>query len=106
MQIVPLKPVPNQTVVVNLGAQPCTIEVYQTFYRLFVNLAVNDVSLIVGVVAENFNRIVRSKYLGFDGDLMIYDTQGNDTPEWAGLGSRFVLAYLTADEADALGVGA
>lgn len=99
MQIIPLKPVPNQTVSVQLAGQACTIDVYQLAQGLFVNLSVDGALVIGGVIAQNLNRIVRDAYLGFAGDLAFVDNQGSRDPDHAGLGSRFELAYLTADEA-------
>lgn len=103
MQIVPIQPLPNQTLQVQLGLQPCTINVYQQLYGLFVDVFVGDALIIAGVVAENLNRIVRSRYLGFAGDLVFLDTQSSDLadgadPVYTGLGSRFLLVYLEAAE--------
>lgn len=70
-------------------------------FGMFCDLYVNDALIIAGVIAENANRIVRSVYLGFTGDLAFFDTQaptggeGAD-PEYAGLGDRFQLVYLEA----------
>jgi len=98
MLIVPLQPVPNQTVVVGLGGQVCQISIYQTGRGLFVDLYLGNVLIIGGVIAENLNRIVRSLYLGFSGDLAFIDNEGSDDPVYTGLGSRFSLAYVTAAE--------
>lgn len=96
--IVPLNANPNQTLTVGLGNQACQIDVFQKGGRVFVNLYVNDALIIAGVLCQNLNRIVRDAYLGFDGDLAFYDTQGTDDPNYLGLGTRFVLVYLSADE--------
>ena len=37
-------------------------------------------------------------YTGFIGNLLFIDTQGNSDPSYDGLGSRFSLVYLTAEE--------
>ena len=96
MQIVPLQPLPNQTLSVTLGAQNCQINVYQKFFGVFVDLYIGADLIIGGVIAQNLNRIVRDAYLGFVGDLAFYDTQGNDDPTYASLGTRFQLLYLEA----------
>lgn len=102
MQIVPLQAIPNQAVTANLNNQVCQINVYQKIQGLFVDLYVNNALIIGGVIAENLNRIVRSLYLGFSGDLAFIDNQGTDDPNYLGLGpttsSRFSLAYLSPDE--------
>lgn len=95
MQVIPLVAVPNQNLTVSLGSQACQISVYQTLYGLFLDLAVNNEPIIVGVLCENKNRIVRSLYLGFSGDLAFDDTQGDSDPDYTGIGGRFQLTYLS-----------
>lgn len=102
MQIVPLNATPSQTLTVGLDGQSCQIDVFTKNDRIFVNVYVNDGEIILGVLAENLNRIVRDAYLGFSGDFAFVDTQGSDDPNYLGLGSRFVLFYLTAAEVAAL----
>lgn len=94
MRIVPLQTVPSQIVNVNLANQNTQIEVYQTDYGMFMDVAVNNSPIINGVLCENQNRIVRDAYLGFVGDFVFIDNQGSDDPVYTGLGSRFSLAYL------------
>jgi hypothetical protein len=91
--VIPLKPVPNQTVQVQLGAQPVTLNVYQLAYGLFIDVFVGNVLVAPSVICENINRIVRSIYLGFAGDLAFLDLQGSSDPVYTGLGSRYVLVY-------------
>lgn len=98
MQIIPTQAVPNQAITVTLAEQSCQINVYQKLYGLFVDLYVLDTLIVAGAPALNLNRIVRSTYLGFVGDLIFIDTQGADDPSFTGLGTRFHLAYLEASE--------
>lgn len=104
MQNVPLQPVPNQTLNVVLGGQPCTLKVYEKFYGLYVDVYVDGALIVGGVIGQNLNRIVRSAYLGFVGDLMFADAQGEQDPDYAGLASRFFLFYLTTDDLASLGL--
>lgn len=98
MLIVPLQATPNQTLNVVLANQPCTIHIFQTATGLYVDLYVNSVVIISGVICLDTVRIVRDAYLGFIGDLAFFDTQGSDDPVYTGLGARWILAYLeTAD---------
>lgn len=94
MRIVPLQPIPAQTVNVNLANQNTQIEVYQTDFGMFMDVAVNNSPIINSVLCENLNRIVRDAYLGFAGDFCFIDNQGSEDPVYTGLGSRFSLAYL------------
>lgn len=107
MLIIPLQAAPSQVIDVDLAGQVCRIEVYQRDTGLYLNLynaAVQPPSLYIGgVICENLNRIVRSLYLGFSGDLVFADTQGDEDPIFTGLGTRFLLGYLTA--AELAGVG-
>lgn len=98
MQTVPLIAKPSQTVGAVLGGQSCKIDLITKNTGMFINLYVNDVLIIGGVLAENRNRIVRSDYLGFIGDLAFFDLQGGDDPVYTALGTRFILLYL--DPAD------
>lgn len=95
MRIVPLQATPAQQVTVTLGNQVCQITVRQNRFGVFLDLAVNNSSIINGVICQINNRVVRDKYLGFDGDLIFIDTQGAaDVPDYTGFGTRFLLAYL------------
>lgn len=98
MQIIPLTDTFAQTLLVQLAGQSARIELLQKSTGFFCHLYVSDVLVIGGVLCENLNRIVRSTYLGFIGDLMFQDTQGSDDPSSPGLGTRFLLCYLEASE--------
>lgn len=104
MQIIPTRALPNQVLQVQLGTQPCSIEIQQYAFGLFVTLYVSSTLVIAGVWAQNLNRIVRSAYLGFSGDLAFVDTQGADDPHYSGLGTRWQLVWIEeADVAQAVG---
>ena len=119
--VIPLNPVPSQILNVTLAEQACTIRVYaksitvpvsppdsiptdpptyEPAQPVFVDLYVNDALIIGGVIARNRNLIVINTYLGFVGDLAFIDlnpppdNREGDDPEYAGLGSRWVLVYL------------
>jgi len=96
MLIIPLQPVPNQTLTAVLADQNCRINIYQKFFGLFVDLSIGSTSIVRGVIAQQANRIVRYPYLGFVGDLAFFDTQGASDPDYTGLGARYQLVYLEA----------
>ena len=98
MNVVPIQPIPNQTLQVNLGGQACVLNVYQKTAGLFMDVYVGGTLIIAGVLCENLNRIVRSLYLGFVGDLTFIDNQGSNDPDYTGLGTRFSLAYLETSD--------
>jgi hypothetical protein len=94
MLLVPIQPLPNQTLQVQLDGQACTLNIYQQAYGLYMDVLVNGTQIIGGVLCENLNRIVRSLYLGFLGDFLFVDLQGSSDPVYTGLGTQFALIYL------------
>ena len=95
MQIIPLTPVAAQTFTVQLGSQQCTINLYQKSTGLFIDLTANGNVIVDSMICLDAVGIVREVYLGFIGQLVFIDTQGNDNPEYTGLGSRYILTYWT-----------
>lgn len=103
-QIIPLKSVPNQTATMLLASQLTKISLYTLIDgRLYADVLVNDQVIIQGVICQNANRLMRSAYLGFSGDLAFVDTKGSSDPTYDGLGARYQLWYLTAAEVAAGG---
>ena len=98
MMLIPVQPLPNQVLQVQLANQSCTIQLIQTAYGLICNLYISSTLIIGGVLCENLNRIVRSLYLGFIGDLVFFDSQGATDPIYTGLGSQYQLIYLEASD--------
>ncbi len=98
MQTVPLQPVPSQVSKVVLGGQNCQISVYQKSQGLFVDVVVDGVDIAIATIARDIDPIISRTYTGFIGNLLFIDTQGNVEPSYAGLGARWVLIYLTAEE--------
>lgn len=94
MRVIPLQQVPSQTLAVSLGGQSCQIDIYQKLSGLYCNLYVSNQLIIGGVICENRNRIVRSTYLGFIGDLAFSDDHGSEDPQYTQFGTRFQFMYL------------
>lgn len=91
---IPLQPFPSQTLTVNLGSQNTQLYIYQKSSGLYIDVSVNNSLIIGGVICENLNRIVRSQYLGFIGDLAFADAFGTSNPVYTGLGTQYLLIYL------------
>jgi hypothetical protein len=98
MLIVPVQTLPSQTVQVQIGQQAVQLNIYQQTFMLAMDVYVNGVLIVGGVICQNLNRIIRSLYLGFNGDFAFFDTQGTTDPVYTGLGSRYLLGYFDADE--------
>ncbi len=106
MMIVPIQAVASQIVAVVLGGQACQFNIYSKFGIIYIDVYVNNAPVILGVQCENGNRIVRSAYLGFLGDLVFVDTQGSADPMFFGLGARWLLEYLEVQDLVTLGFAA
>ncbi len=114
MLAIPTQPIPAQSISVTLANQACRINLYSKTAHfdptygtpsavLFCDLYVTDTLILAAVPCWNGNRIVRDTYLGFAGDLAIFDTAGTSDPQYTGLGSRWQLVYLTTADLAALG---
>ena len=92
--VIPIVATESQVLTVQLGDQPCRIAIYQKSTGLYLDLFVNDVAIVTGRLCENNTLCVRAAYLGFAGDLIFNDTNGDSDPTYDGLGSRFVLLWI------------
>lgn len=98
MQEISLQPSKAQEVRVTLGNQSCRIRLYQRSTGFYLDLRVNDIPVMQGVICLNCTRLVRYPYLKFQGDLVFVDTLGTDDPAWSDIGTRFKLYYLNHEE--------
>lgn len=95
MQIIPLTSVASQTFTIQLNSQNCEINLYQKSTGLFFDLFLDGTQIVSSMICLNEVGLVRESYLGFVGQLVFIDTQGNDDPDYTGLGSRYLLTYWT-----------
>ena len=98
MNIIPCQPIPAQSFNVTLGGQSCNISLYQKTTGIFIDLKLNGVPLLTGVLCRQRVLLVRQVYLGFFGDISFIDTSGFDDPSYVGLGTRWQLVYLQPSE--------
>ena len=102
LQVIPLSDAPSQTVGVQLNNQPCRLfvytksifapiappgmiesdptPVYENKNPVFLDLYLNDVLVVGGVLCRDRTLILRDSYLGFSGDLAFVDIQGTESP--------------------------
>ena len=95
MQLIPIKPTASQTFTIQLGTQFCKINLYQKFNGLYFDLIVNGETIVQTMICLNRVGLVRYAYLGFVGQLVFIDTQGDTDPNYEYLGTRYILAYIT-----------
>ena len=98
MQIIPIQDVPSQTFTINLAGQQTQINLYTRTTGMYCDVLVNNTLIIGGVYCANLAKIVQNTYLGFIGDLIFYDTQGDTPPSSPGLGKRYVFYYLSTTD--------
>ena len=94
MKTISIQPKKSQEFSVNLSGQQCDIRLIQRVSALYMDLTVNGNPIMQGVPCYYGNRMVRYSYLGFKGDLVFLDTNGQSDPTWDGLGDRYQLFYL------------
>lgn len=95
-QVLPIQPLPAQTFEATLGGQNCAITLQQMVTGLFASISVTGSPIISGRYCNDRVGLVRQAYLGFIGWLYFVDTQGGTDPNYAGLGSRYILVYEPA----------
>lgn len=112
MQIVPLNPTYNQTTSIVLNNQATTLNVYQLSTGLYMDVLLNGVQIVGGVLCLNRNLIIINSYLGYSGDFIWVANQttkinnlltGPD-PTYTGLGSIYNLYYLTPQNLQFFGI--
>lgn len=102
VQAIPLTAVPNQVEAVALDGQSYIITVNQRSTGLYMDVFMNGAAIILGVLCEDRNLIIRNRYLGSPGDFFFYDTQGTTDPVYTGLAERYRLIYVEQSEIEAL----
>lgn len=101
MQLVPLSAVPSQQLQISLAGQSVGIRVYSLGSEglIYVDTHLNGQAISYAVLAQDVTVLVpTASYRGFLGNLLFTDTMGTSSPQYTGLGSRWVLIYLTAAE--------
>lgn len=104
MRLIPLQATPNQDRSVQLGginyklyvrALQITPDEQQVFLSLY---TAAGVAIIDSVLCRDRVYLIREAYLGFNGDLAFFDTQGTTDPQYTGFGTRYVLAWIEPGE--------
>lgn len=101
MKIIPLSPVPSQTLKVVLDDQDCEISVLMRGQHLYLDLTVNGIIIQRGAILLDGVSAIQIPTRNFLGTLAIVDTQGNEAPRFEGLGSRWLLCFWSVGDDDA-----
>lgn len=116
MMQIPLEAVASQTLQTVVGGQAVSLAIYTKVgydftdatlntpnTNLYMDVSYNGTVLTTAAICLNKKRIlVNRQYLGFVGDFIFIDKQGNLDPEYTGLadtnGGRYWLLYLEASD--------
>ena len=102
MREIPLRPIPNQSLQTILGGQNCTLRFYTREVdcrdSLYCVLAIDQTNVFCGVICQEFFGLKLYRYWPFAGALVFVDMQGEEAPNWRGLGSRWKLLYIEEGE--------
>ncbi|MEB0359554.1 hypothetical protein VC566_00615 [Citrobacter freundii] len=98
MQTISIEPKKSQTLSINVAGQLCVIRLIQRESFMYMDLTVNGYPIMQGVPCLYGNKMVGYSYLGFKGDLVFIDNDGQSDPFYEGLGSRYILYYIEENE--------
>lgn len=91
--IIPLDAIPNQIFTITLNGQQCTFEFISRGAYMFMNLTVNNKTVVNGMICLNKVSLVQYKDSRFVGKLYFEDIQGSLDPLYYGLNDRWILVY-------------
>lgn len=95
---IPLSPTSSQTITTALSGQPVKLWVRQLSTGLYLDAWLDQKPLVMGAICFTRTPIIRNPASPLPGDFVFLDTQGNEDPDYTGLGDRWVLAYRENDQ--------
>lgn len=98
MQTIAIEPKKSQSLSITLAGQLCIIRLIQRESFIYMDLTVNGNPIMQGVPCLYGNKMVGYSYLGFKGDLVFLDNEGQSDPAYYGLGGRYILYYIEESE--------
>lgn len=103
---IPLRAEPAQSLAIVLGGQNVSLRLYTRDYLgtpwLYCDLAVDGSMVWQGHICHEMQDLKFYSYLPFAGALRFVDMQGDDDPQWDGLGVRWLLLWGTTEDWEAL----
>jgi len=101
MRLIPIQATRNQDRTVQLGGINYGLHIFQNTEGVFMTVSQAGNVIVASALCRDRVRIIRDAYLGFNGDLTFFDTQGTNDPQWQEFGTRYVLAWLEPGEVTA-----
>ncbi len=99
MRVIPLAAIPSQTLDVVLDGQSAQIALRQNGPYMYFSLRLNDAPVVSARICRvDQLLLLDAGYRGFLGQFIFVDLQGVADPVYTGLGSRFVLVYLSESD--------
>lgn len=102
MIICPLNATPNQEFNIVLNEQNCTIQLRQLDKHIYFSLWLDSDLIIENAICLPAQWILQYAREKFSGNFLMLDTGSGDQPQseanYSGLGDRYQLIYLSADE--------
>lgn len=91
---IPIKPVPNQNLSFVLGGQEVSLSLTTRYQeQLYMSINVNGSDIVINRLCLNLIPLITVDYLPMKGNLVFLDKEGNSSPHYTGLGSRYLLVY-------------
>ena len=116
MEVVPLTAVPSQLVSPVLNSQSTSISIYQLGFppnaALYFDLVANGSPIVNCRKCRAYSgslteappfMLLDARYQDFEGDFLFLDTQGDQDPQYSGLGTRWLLVYYAPSDLAAIG---
>lgn len=91
--VIPLTATKSQILNIILGGINIRLDLLQRRSGIFMNVWQNDNLIVSNAICLTNTFIVRAPHLGLPGDFAFFDMQGNDDPDYTGLGLRWLLYY-------------
>jgi len=97
MQVIPLEPIPNQSLTLVLDGNRWSLTIKQAVTSMFADIALNDQPIMQGVRFCVGTPLIPYRYLqGFGNFLLLTDNE--DLPDWQQFGASQQLVYVSPGE--------
>ena len=90
---IPIDQLPNQSFEIELNDKRCRFEFITRGFSLYMNLSIDDVEKVNGIICLNNENLILYPEIGLEGKVYFTDTQGNLDPLFYGLNDRWLLVY-------------